>query len=842
MPASRLLLRAGLRHMARRRWQTALTFVGVMLGVAMVVAVDLANNSARRAFEWSLDAVAGPVTHQIHGGPEGIPESVYTRLRTERDLRQSAPLMIGRAAVRGEPFTLLGVDPFSEAALRRHTSVLQPRDRSGGAPADLILKNNAAVLSARDAERLGLEAGETFTADIEGRALPVFLAAVYTADNPAAAEGLLLADIAVAQYLLGRYGHLDRIDLVLDERRAGELERWLPAGLTLVESERRAGNLRRMAEAFHTNLTAMSLLALCVAALLIYNTMTLSVLQRRRTLGMYRSLGVSRGRIFALVLGEAGVLAALAGAAGVVAGLLLGRYLVTLVTQTVHEMYFYLHVTRFLVEPASLLKGFVFGVGAALIAAALPAREATHSAPVSVQQRSVLEQRRHRFMPLLFLAGAAFVLSGFILGGADHGSLVGGFAALGLIVAGFCLAVPYCVVWLTRAAAVLLPRSGTTARMALRGVYAGISRTGPAVAALTLAVSVTVGVETMIGSFRHTLQAWLNQSLDGDVYVSHAGGNGSRGEPALPPELVERLRHLPDAAAARASLSTRVETGFGPLRLLALEPRPADHNMPLKSAVEDAGALFQRGEGVLVSEPLAYHHRLEPGDRIELHTSGGPREMPVLGVFYDYTSSRGRITMALSAYRRLWNDDRVSGLVLYRAADVSQSELLETARAALAAAPEPVRVRSNREIRQESLAIFDRTFAVTRVLRLLAVVVAFVGILSALIALQLERAREFAVLRATGMTPRQTGALVLGQTGLMGLLSGLLAVPLGLAMAWMLIEVINRRSFGWSLQPAISGGAIVEALVLAVAAALVAGIYPAWKAGSASIAEALREE
>lgn len=829
--------------MARHRWQTALTFVGVMLGVAMVVSVDLANSSARRAFELSLESVAGPATHHVLGGPRGIPESVYTRLRTEAGLRRSAPMMIGRVRIQGQPFTLVGTDPFAEAALQRHVPLLRNTAESGGSLKRLFLKDNAVVSSERAARRLDLNENESFTIELEERRRTAFLAAVYQSDNPAATEGLLLADIAAAQSLLERFGVLDRIDLILEDDEVAQLKQWLPDGLTLVESEARSGHLKNMAEAFHINLTAMSLLALLVGALLIYNTVTLSVLQRRPTLGIYRSLGVTRREVFTLVLGEAAILAVPASIAGVGVGLLLGHSLVELVTRTVHEMYFYLHVTRFLVDPLSLVKGFALGVIMALAAAALPALEAARSTPVSVQQRSVLERRRRLQVLFLFAGGGSAIATGIALAGREQGSLIEGFVALALIVFGFCVMVPHGAAWLTRAGALAAPWLNSTARMALRGIHSGISRTGPAVAALTLAVSVTVGVGTMVGSFRHTLELWLTQSLDGDIYVSPAGGNSSRSDATLPPDLVEQLSALPGVAAVRANLNVRVETEFGRLRLMAVTPRPADRQrMPLKTALDNAVERFRQGRGVLISEPLAYHQKLGSGDAFEMETDYGPVKLLVLGVFHDYTSNLGLIAMPMTLYRTHWNDERISGLILYRDTHISQTALLQSVRETTAARPEPYRVRSNEEIRAESLAVFDRTFAITHVLRLLAVIVAFVGILSALIALQLERIREFAILRATGMTPRQIVGLVLGQTGLMGLLSGLLSIPLGLIMADILIAVINRRAFGWSMQQIVPGGVIVEALALAVTAALIAGIYPAVKAATRSPATGLREE
>jgi putative ABC transport system permease protein len=213
----------------------------------------------------------------------------------------------------------------------------------------------------------------------------------------------------------------------------------------------------------------------------------------------------------------------------------------------------------------------------------------------------------------------------------------------------------------------------------------------------------------------------------------------------------------------------------------------------------------------------------------------------VLAVFYDYSSDRGIIRMPYAAYRAAWDDPAISSLALYAAPGVDVDALVQRLRA-VAAGQGDLIVNANRALREGTLAVFDRTFAITSVLQALATIVAFIGILSALMALQLERARELAMLRANGLTPGQLWGVVLTQTGLMGLTAGLLAMPLGLALALVLVYVINRRSFGWTLDLSLDPSLFVQALLVAGIAALLAGIYPALKMSRTSPALALREE
>jgi putative ABC transport system permease protein len=238
---------------------------------------------------------------------------------------------------------------------------------------------------------------------------------------------------------------------------------------------------------------------------------------------------------------------------------------------------------------------------------------------------------------------------------------------------------------------------------------------------------------------------------------------------------------------------------------------------------------------------LAYRRQLAVGDALELPTDQGPRTFPIAGVFLDYGSEHGRILLHRSGYARYWREPSVGSAAAFAAPGENLAALRDRLQDRLGPI-QPLLIRSNRDIQSRTLDVFDRTFTITNVLRLLAILVAVVGVLSALLALQLERAREFAVLRATGMTAGEVGGLVSLQTGFMGAAAGLLAIPTGLLLAAVLIFVINRRAFGWSLPFEVNPLLLLETLALAICAALLAGLYPIWRMARARPAEALRME
>jgi putative ABC transport system permease protein len=370
---------------------------------------------------------------------------------------------------------------------------------------------------------------------------------------------------------------------------------------------------------------------------------------------------------------------------------------------------------------------------------------------------------------------------------------------------------------------------------------AALSRTSVAIAALMIAVSAAIGVGIMIASFREAVVSWLEGTLRADVYVSAPSLMGNRPDATLDPALVARLAATPGVARAGTSRSVLVPGPGGPVQVVALDVDPA---RPPRWRFREGSAdpvWGESGDAVIVSEPYANRHRARVGDAVRLRTDRGDRGFRVGGVFYDYGSSAGVVVMSRRTYDRFWDDRRVSGLAIEAAPGTDLGGLMAAVRARAAGGQEIV-VRSNRALREASLEIFDRTFAITGVLRTLTVAVAFIGMLAALMALQLERAREIAVLRTLGLTPRQVWGLVTAETGLMGLLAGVLAVPGGLMLAGILVFVINRRSFGWTMPIDPSPAILLQGVALSVLAAVLAGLYPAWRMARALPADALRDE
>ncbi len=889
-PAAHPFVRIGLRSLARHPWQTALMLIGIMLGVAVMVAIDLANAAASRAFDLSTDAIVGRATHQIVGGPTGVDEALYTRLRVEADVRPAAPVVtayVSSPQLGNRPIQLLGVDPFAEGPFRSYllsgsagvaagfgAEVAAGQTAAAGDLIAFLTRPGALLLSETLAREHGLAPGDALTLTVNGRVTTGVLAGLLRpadALSRRALDSLVLADIATAQELTGQVGRLAHIDLILrDDDPAGmqHLRSLLPAGVQLIPVAARAGAVAQMTAAFRINLTALSLLALVVGMFLIYNSMTFSVVQRRELFGTLRCLGATRGEIGRLVMLEALVVGGIGSALGLGLGTLMGQAAVRLVTQTINDLYFVVTVRGVVIAAESLVKGALVGVGATVAAAALPAWEAAAAPPRLALSRSGIEERARRLAPLSALAAVAgMVLGGLLLAippqalarlvGESQAdarnigptlSLAVSFAGIFFVTIAFALLAPIATLAAMRGVVPLTGRIfGVLGRLAPRSVAAALSRTAVAIAALMVAVSVTIGVGLMIASFRTTVIGWLGQTLWGDIYISAPGPTATRSAVPLDPQIEQIARGWPGVVRADVLRSTEVASPAGRIAIAAVSDR--DLTAPRIFVSTDgrraAAAEAVRRGAVLASEPLAVRLGLPArGATVTLYTDRGPHTFPVAGIYRDYSSSEGVVMMTLDLYRSFWEDRAITAVAL-KLADGSDVDATAAGLAdRLAALPNgnAVLVRPNAALRNDALAIFDRTFAITAALQLLAAIVAFVGVLSALLALQLERTRELGVLRAVGLTVRQLRGTVLLETGLMGAVAGLLAMPTGLTLALVLIYIINRRSFGWTLELHADPLIFIQAMLLAVAAAVLAGIYPALRMGRMATADALRGE
>jgi putative ABC transport system permease protein len=841
----KMLRAASARHLLRHPAQLALALLGLALGVATIVAVDIAVASSGRAFELSMEAVNGAATHEITAGPGGIDERLYAGLRRSASGAALAPVVEGYVDIGDRTMQLIGIDPLVDAAVRGNATSLN-RVTTSGAATRWFTEPGTTVMAASTAAQLGIAADQRFQIQISGREHTATLLGSIEG-TMAGYETLILTDISQAQEWLGLEGRLSRIDVRVPPGAAGQhasslLRASLPAGADLHPAQRRTHQSLDMTAAFTTNLQAMSLLALLVGVFLIFSSVSFAVVQRRRVIGVLRALGATRGAVLGMVLAEATVLGIVGAGVGLLVGIGIGRELVALVSRTINDLYFVVEVNEVVIPPLAIVKAIGAGLGVALFAAAVPALEVANSAPQLGLRRSVIEHRAVRASRWLLLCGAVLGSSAGAIVFFSALSLLAGFVALFLLLLTVAAITPAMLRALARGAAHIAGRFSPTARLALSDISASLSRTGVAVAALGLAIAAMIGVSVMVESFRESLRAYLVRTIRADLYISAPGPGFARPERRLDPRVVAAILAVPGVADHTESRRAVIDSLRGPVPVDALRLAQSSHtSIPLVSG-EPAGVwpAFERG-AIIISEPLAWHLQLGAGHRLELQTADGWRAFDVAGVYREYGNDRGNILMSRAVYSRLWHDDAITAMGLYLAPGTDPSVAANAVRAA-SRGRQSLALTSNAAVRALSMRIFERTFVITRVLYWLTAGVAAIGLVSALLAWELERSRELAVVRALGLTPGGAGALIEAQTGFMGLAAFLAAIPAGLLTAVLLITVINRRAFGWVIDLHITGTQLANAFGVAMIAALAAGLYPAWRVTRAPLASDIREE
>jgi putative ABC transport system permease protein len=353
------------------------------------------------------------------------------------------------------------------------------------------------------------------------------------------------------------------------------------------------------------------------------------------------------------------------------------------------------------------------------------------------------------------------------------------------------------------------------------------------------ATATSIGVGLMVASFRMAVDDWLSQVLRAEIYIS--AGFDEHAPPRIDTAFVTRVAAVADVAELSQFRRLRLRDGERELRVTAYDlPLTAQRGFHFLSGAPPWPAWHSQ-DLAMISEPLAFHLQRQAGDVIVLPTPRGPTPFRISGIYTDYGSDSGVVAISLARYRHYWHDQRVHGLGVYPRAGANRAALAAQLTKLMPHDGE-LALWSNAVLKARSLAVFDRTFAITQVLTLFAAAIAALGVFNALLALHLERARENAMLLALGLAPGALRATLYLQTAVIALLACACALPLGVVIAKLLIAVINIRSFGWSMPLTLDGSALLIPVLGALAAALAATVYPAERALRIDPATALHYE
>jgi putative ABC transport system permease protein len=844
-----------LRYLRRHPLLGLLNILSVALGVAVYLATQIANHSANRAFAATVDLVAGKAELQITVPGGHLPETALPQVAAAPGVAAATPIVHGLVTLPdfpGEYLDVLGIDVFTNAPFRTF-------DPTNFETTEFDIQRwlgepNSIAVSEEFVRRHNLKAGDK----IRGRVgvIDHELQIGFLVRRDAAFDPQFAAmDIGWAQELFGRQGELSAVQLKLTkpprrEAAIAALRQVLPEDARIAAPAQRTEEVEKMLAGFELNLTAMSLVSLLVGMFLIYNTVSASVVRRHHEIGILRSLGVTRNEIRALFLAEAVVLGAIGSALGLIGGLLLARVLVGTVAETISSLYVLVNVREVALQPWTFALAWIVGLGSVIASAWFPAQAAAKEDPVeSLHGGNRLERSVHP-SPAWLISGLFSLLLAALFSflALSTGPRWLGFGAALLVLAGFSFLVPRVMFHFSKGAGKLLRalrlhrrKAKIEMELAAANLSRALLRNSVTVAALALAVAMTVGVSVMVFSFRNTVEAWINETLIADLFVTPATNEVAGANSFFPPGALQFLSNHP--AVETIDTFREMELTMGDTRVTVAVIRGSErrHFQFLRGNSATLMRHFHEEACVFVSESFARRHRLREGDRIELTAPDGPRPFSVAAIFYDYTRDRGIVYMSTQNFVRFWQDDRVNSVAVYVKKDRVAEEVSEAFRAEFSRDGQFV-IYSNQSLRRRIFEIFDQTFAVTYVLLAIAVFVAITGIFLSLTILITERQRELAILRAIGASAGQIGKLLLSETAMLGLLAAAVGMVSGLCLSIILTGVINRAFFGWTVRLAFPWQSLSLTPVWILGAALVAGIVPAWRASRMILADNLRNE
>jgi len=847
-----------LRHLLREK-RTWLTLLGVALGISVFVSIRIANRSVLQAYRQSVDAFAGETTLEVLGRSGTIDERILIELRKSPEIVEISPRvqavlpLATPTSAEGEMLLFMGVDLLQEQAFRNYEIQGEESEIDIAAAFEKLLDPASVFLTEGFAKRHRLNVGDALSVRMGGKLLSFKVAAFLKGKGIARTRdgNIAFVDIASAQWRFEKLGGLDRIDLITGadvplDLLIARLEQDLGGDVSIRRPQQRNRHVEKMLFSFQMNLTALSAISLFVGLFLIYNTLLVSVVHRRKEIGMLRALGVDRAQIFRLFTMEGIVIGATGGIAGVFMGALLARWVVRALSLTVSALYVSIPSSPFSLPLSQFVEGLAIGVVVATFSSLYPAWQAARFKPREAMEGIYISgEGGLRHLQLLVIGGVcafvAFLLSRLPM---QWGMSWNGYIAAFLLLVGFSLTIPTAILLFSRGVRRLSVQGTPAWRLAQGHLEQAIRRNAPTVSAFMAALAMMISVVIMIESFRTTVVHWIHQTIQADIIGFPASYMTSDSDETLPDGLLEGIGGMAEVKAVDGYRSRRIVFREESVELVGRDL--AIHSAYSRYLFRQGKAkeIIQRaldGRTVLVSEVLANRFQLREGDVIHIPSPQGERGFEVGGVFYDYGTEGGKMVINRGHFKADWNDAKIDVAAIY----LKAGEDAAAVRGLLLdrwGRQQGLAFTTQVDFKADIMEIFDQTFLITYALEWIAIVVALLGIANTLFVSILERKREIGILRSIGASQPQVLRIVLVEAFYLGIIGNLVGLFCGFFLSLLLIFVINKASFGWTLQFHFPHIVILHSFLLAIGTAFLAGIFPAYKAARTNIQEAITYE
>jgi putative ABC transport system permease protein len=858
-----LLRHISLKHLILKKTQTFMAIFGICLGVAAMVSIDIVNASVLRSFEESINHITGRAVLQVTGAESGFPEQMLDRIQNVDGVEYAVPVIETNANLAQgseRAFAVLGVDVLQDNNIRDYSV----RDESAEIPDPLLFlaRPDSILLTREMASREGLKIDQKIRVQTVQGIKTFTIRGLLDPDGPAKAMGgdIAVMDLYAAEMAFGKDGRIDRIDVSIQRGQSIDtvkdlIQKALPDGYNVDTPLGRSKQIENLMGRFRKSMDVISFMALFVGMYLIYNAVSISVVQRRKEIGILRALGATRAHIVTLFLGETVVIALVASLLGAGLGYLFAKLSIATVAQSVSDMYGRASADNLEFSLFHFLKNACIGIGASILAATLPARSTTRIAPVSAIRSLPFSPdgivlKRAVKIAALFLVS----LSGLLLlmyKTADRSSEIRSSAtttgAMMLLVLGVSLSTPVFLQWFIRLFhRNVAPRLGVNGRLAGLNLEKNISRNAVAVGAVFFSICLSVSSSSMIFSAKQALLDYIDSVERSDILITagHPLASAGAHNIPMPGAMKQEIEQVPGVASADPFRKLFINLAGRRVLLETIDTvRWLEHNTcsVMEGRFEDIGKMLPDRDTVAVNEAFADRYRLKPGDSLNLPTPSGPRPFQLVAVIVSYASDSGVIIMDSHTYQRHWQDGVADMFSIY----VKPGETIATVREAIRerfSRERKLFILPSQEFRAEIKNLLDRSFVMNNAVNVLTLIIAGFGIIVTLLASVFERTREIGLLRAIGMKRSQVSVLVITESLILGAAGGLLGSATGVMAGWINLEGFFRIDFGASISYQIHYVAVAWAMLLSAGLSVLAGFYPAKRAAKTNIVEALSYE
>ncbi|MGN6720015.1 MAG: FtsX-like permease family protein [Candidatus Binatia bacterium] len=850
------------RHVKRHRLRTALTFFGIALGVAVIVAIAVVNRSLTTSFESTIDQIAGKAVLQVANGESGIAESLYPVIRDTPGVRDAAAAVEGFlpvVGVPGERLYIYGVDFLTDFAIREHQFA---QAQFGFDQAlDFIANPDSIAVTESFARRLGVPLGARLTLLTSEGQRQFTIRALLKEQGTAKVFGgsFALMDLPTAQRVFGKEGKLDIVDLTLEPgeqigRVQQRVSQRLNGAAEVDRPKKRGEQIELLLTSFRVGLFFVSLIALFVGFFLIYNTVSVSVIQRKREMGTLRCIGMRRSELFRLIVSEALILALVGSILGALLGWLLARAALIAVGETVGNLFSVvdLIVGNFTIAELALALGS--GVAVALLAALFPAWQAMRVSPLENARQAAWRPAGDRTVSwanrlglLCTIMAPIFLLIAPTVGDPVKRFSVGviGMLIFLLALAAFCpVLIRFAVGWFWRSKVRLPGSDAVEARLAADSLRRNPARSGITVATVVISLAAIFTIAAFVSSVRGSLLTWVDQMVTADLIVSSGARTAGPRNVPLREDLLPEFKKIAGIKIIDLYRLIRSSYRQKPILIESFSARDsaAVRNLPMLAG-DGRRALREmaQGKGVIVSESFQSKFGQGVNDRIELITPSGLISFEIIGVYIDYSSDSGSVLLDRALYKNYWKDDLVDAFDLWLEPGTNEAAIAETVKARYGERYQ-LFISTHRQLKQAVVRIMEQSFVVNYAVEIVAIVVAIFSVINTLLASILDRTREIGVLRAIGATQAQVRRMIFMEAGWMGLIGGVVGLFGGSVMAYHHVVYNTKELTGWTFQFYYPYGVALFTVIAAVGLCFIAGYGPAKRAAAMPIVTAIGYE